>query len=95
MAAISLRQLQQINPSGGGRRVPPPPPPQKITGKLGRPFFSETKATIRRRRQGNHRGPNRPRWRGQLGGPCHMVSFEPRGSPRVLPPLQMLLVIKY
>jgi hypothetical protein len=39
MAAISLRRLQQISPSGGGRRVPPPLPPQKIIGKLERPLF--------------------------------------------------------
>jgi hypothetical protein len=54
MAAISLWQLQQISPSEGGRRVPPPPPPQKITGKLGHPFFLDTESSIRRRKRGDH-----------------------------------------
>jgi hypothetical protein len=58
-------------------------------------LFYEMKAYKRRRRRGDHRGPNGPRWRGQSGRPRHLFSFGPRGSPRVLPPLQVLLVIKY
>jgi hypothetical protein len=95
MAAISLQRQQQISPSGGGKRVPPLPSPQKIMGKIGCHFFIETKAYIRRQRRGDHRGPDGPWWLSVPGGPRHLCSFEPRGSPRVLPPLQMLLVIKY
>jgi hypothetical protein len=58
IAAISLWRLQQISPSGGGRRVSPLPPPQKITWKLGRPFSDDTESSIRRRKRGDHRGPN-------------------------------------
>jgi hypothetical protein len=74
MAAISLRQLQQISPSGGGRRVPPLPP-QKIMEKIERPFFHEMKASIRKWRRGDHRGPDGPRWRGLHGGPHQLSSL--------------------
>jgi hypothetical protein len=93
MAAISLRRKQQISHSEGGRRVLSPPPPQKIMGKIGRPCSIETKAYIRRHRRGNDQGTNRTWWRSQLGRPHHPCSFGPRGSPHVLPPLQMLLVV--
>jgi hypothetical protein len=97
MVVISLRRLLQISPSEGVRRVPPPPPPppQKITGKLGHPFFLDTESSIRRRRRGDHRGPNGPGWRGLPGWSRHLLSFRPRGSSRVLLPLQAFLVTTY
>jgi hypothetical protein len=93
MAVISLRRQQQIRPSGGVRWILPPP--QKIARKLGRPFFLNKELSMRIRRRGNHQAPNGPRWRDLLGWSCHLVLFEPRGSSRVLLPLQSLLVIKY
>jgi hypothetical protein len=95
MVAISLQRLQQISPLGGGRRVPPPPPPQKIIGKLGHPFFLDTESSVRRRRRGDHQGPNGPGWRDLPGWLRYLVSFEPRGSSRVLLPLEVLLMTKY
>jgi hypothetical protein len=92
MAVISLQWLQQFSPSRGGRRVPPPPPPQKITRKLGHLFSDDTESSLRRRRWGDHRGPNGPRWRGLPGWPRHLVSFRPRGPFCVLRHLQVLFV---
>jgi hypothetical protein len=51
--------------------------------------------SIRRWRRGDYRGPNGPGWCDLPGWPCHMVSFEPRGSSRVLVALQVLLGTKY
>jgi hypothetical protein len=95
VVAISLQWLQQISPSRGGRSVPPPPSPQKIMGKIGCLFFVETKAYIRRRRWGDHRGPNKTCRRGRPGGLRHPGSFRPRGSSHLLQPLHLLLMIKY
>jgi hypothetical protein len=95
MVVISLQWQQQISPSGGGRWVLPPPPPQKIMGKIGHPFSIKMKVSIRSRRRGDTWGPNVPWWRGLPGGPRHLSLFDPRGSPHVLPPRQMLLKIKY
>jgi hypothetical protein len=37
--------------------------------------------------------PNRPRWRGQGWGPCHLVSFGPWWPPHVLLLLLILLLM--
>jgi hypothetical protein len=95
MAAILLQWQQQISPSRDWRWVPPSPPPQKIMGKIGHPFFSKTKAYIRIWRWYDARGANELWWRGLPSGSRHPCPFQPRDSSRLLPPLQMLLVVKY
>jgi hypothetical protein len=64
-------------------------------GKIGHPFSVKTKAYIRRWRQGDDQGLNGPWWHGQPSRTCHLCTFGPCGSPCVLPPLYMLLVVKY
>jgi hypothetical protein len=92
MAVISLRRLQPISPFGGGRRVPPLPLPQKIIEKLGLHFSIVAESTMRRRRRGDHQGPDGPGWHGLPGGPHHLCLLEPRGSSCVLQPLEVLLM---
>jgi hypothetical protein len=66
---------------------------RKLWGKIGCPFSVETKAYIRRQRRGDARGANGPWWCGLPGRPRHPCLFGPRGSPCVIPPLQMVLVV--
>jgi hypothetical protein len=69
--------------------------PLENYGKNRASLFVKMNAYIRRWRQGNDRGPNRPWWRGQPYRPRRPRSFGPCSSPHVLPPLEMLLVVKY
>jgi hypothetical protein len=63
--------------------------------KIWHRFSFETEKVIKRQNRGDARRPNGPWWRGLGGGPRHPCSFGPRGLPRVISVLQLLLVHNY